>query len=117
MGFVFFALMGVVYFLTTYLQSVMGYDALEAGVRMLPVVGGLVAATKLSLAAHRAVRHEGRRSRWGLDRCSAALFVLAGAGVDTGYGRVAIALGMMGFGMVSRDVACHRVDHGLAAEG
>ena len=31
-AFVFFALMGVVYFLTTYLQSVMGYNALEAGV-------------------------------------------------------------------------------------
>ena len=97
-GFVFFALMGVVYFLTTYLQSVMGYDALEAGVRMLPVVGGLVAATKLSLAL---TERFGTKVvvAMGLSTVGAALFVLAGAGVDTGYGRVAIALGMMGFGM------------------
>ena len=97
-GFVFFALMGVVYFLTTYLQSVMGYDALEAGVRMLPVVGGLVAATKLSLAL---TERFGTKFvvAMGLSTVGAALFVLAGAGVDTGYGRVAIALGMMGFGM------------------
>ena len=38
--FVFFALMGVMYFLTTYLQSVMGYRALEAGVRMVPIASG-----------------------------------------------------------------------------
>ncbi len=50
-AFVFFALMGVVYFLTTYLQSVMGYTALEAGIRMLPVAAGLIAATKLSVEA------------------------------------------------------------------
>ena len=50
-AFVFFALMGVVYFLTTYLQSVMGYTALEAGIRMLPVAVGLIAATKLSVEA------------------------------------------------------------------
>ena len=43
--------MGVVYFLTTYLQSVMGYTALEAGIRMLPVARGLIAATKLSVVA------------------------------------------------------------------
>jgi EmrB/QacA subfamily drug resistance transporter len=97
-GFVFFALMGVVYFLTTYLQSVMGYDALEAGIRMLPVVGGLFAATKLSLVL---TERFGTKVvvAMGLSTVGAALFVLAGAGVDTGYGRVALALGMMGFGM------------------
>jgi MFS family permease len=32
-AFVFFALMGVVFFLTTYLQSVLGFSALQSGVR------------------------------------------------------------------------------------
>ena len=40
--FVFFALMGVLFFLTTYLQSVLGYSALQAGVRMLPIAVGMV---------------------------------------------------------------------------
>ena len=79
-GFVFFALMGVVYFLTTYLQSVMGYTALEAGIRMLPVAIGMVSATKVSVVV-------------------AALYLISTCGVDTGYGRVAIALGMLGTGM------------------
>ena len=48
--FVFFALMGVMYFLTTYLQSVMGYTALEAGVRMVPIALGVIFAARLSVA-------------------------------------------------------------------
>jgi EmrB/QacA subfamily drug resistance transporter len=47
--FVFFALMGVMYFLTTYLQSVMGYTALEAGVRMVPIALGVILAARLSV--------------------------------------------------------------------
>ena len=47
--FVFFALMGVMYFLTTYLQSVLGYTALEAGVRMAPIAVGLIVASQLSV--------------------------------------------------------------------
>ena len=46
---VFFALMGVMYFLTTYLQSVLGYTALEAGVRLAPIAAGLIVASKLSV--------------------------------------------------------------------
>src|SRR5690242_13309758 len=39
---VFFGLMGTVFMLTTYLQTVLGYSALEAGIRMLPVAVGLI---------------------------------------------------------------------------
>jgi EmrB/QacA subfamily drug resistance transporter len=70
--FVFFALMGVMYFLTTYLQSVMGYSALGAGVRMVPIALGVIVAARLSvrLTAHlgtkivvpRAWRSSGSRS-------------------------------------------------------
>ena len=44
-AFVFFALMGVVYFLTTYLQTVLGYGTLDTGVRMLPIAGGMIVAS------------------------------------------------------------------------
>ena len=97
-AFVFFALMGVVYFLTTYLQSVMGYTALEAGIRMLPVAGGLIAATKLSVEATKRLGTKVVVAA-GLGTVGSALYVLGTCGVDTGYGRVALALSMMGVGM------------------
>jgi EmrB/QacA subfamily drug resistance transporter len=97
-AFVFFALMGVVYFLTTYLQSVMGYTALEAGIRMLPVAAGLIGATKLSVEA---TKRLGTKIvvATGLGTVASSLYLLGTCGVDTGYGRVAIALSMMGVGM------------------
>ena len=115
-GFVFFALMGVVYFLTTYLQSVMGYDALEAGVRMLPVVGGLIAATKLSLAL---TERFGTKVvvAMGLSTVGAALFVLAGCRRGHRLRPCCHRPRHDGLRHVPRDVARHRVDHGLAAEG
>jgi EmrB/QacA subfamily drug resistance transporter len=97
-AFVFFALMGVVYFLTTYLQSVMGYTALEAGIRMLPVAGGLIAATKLSVEATKRLGTKVVVAA-GLGTVGSALYVLGTCGVATGYGRVALALSMMGVGM------------------
>ena len=97
-AFVFFALMGVVYFLTTYLQSVMGYTALEAGIRMLPVAGGVIGATKLSVEA---TKRLGTKIvvATGLGTVASSLYLLGTCGVDTGYGRVALALSMMGVGM------------------
>ena len=97
-AFVFFALMGVVYFLTTYLQSVMGYTALEAGIRMLPVAAGLIAATKVSVEA---TKRLGTKTvvATGLGTVGSSLYLLGTCGVDTGYGRVALALSMMGVGM------------------
>jgi MFS transporter, DHA2 family, multidrug resistance protein len=47
--FVYFALMGVMYFLTTYLQTVLGNSALEAGLRMLPIAVGVIVAARLSV--------------------------------------------------------------------
>jgi EmrB/QacA subfamily drug resistance transporter len=48
-AFVYFALMGVLYFLTTYLQSVLGYSAFEAGLRMVAPAAGIIVASKLSV--------------------------------------------------------------------
>ena len=97
-GFVFFALMGVVYFLTTYLQSVMGFSALDAGVRMIPVAIGMILTTKPSVLL---TERFGTKAivAMGMSVVAAALYVLSTCGVDTGYGRVALALGMLGSGM------------------
>ena len=45
---VFFALMGAIFFLTQYLQSVLGYSPLQAGVRVVPIALGLIAGAGLS---------------------------------------------------------------------
>ena len=50
---VFFALMGVMYVLTMYMQSVLGYSALQAGVKMLPIAIGMVLASKLAIGLTR----------------------------------------------------------------
>ena len=48
--FVYFALMGVMYFQTTYLHSVLGNSALHAGVMMLPTAAGMIVAARSSVA-------------------------------------------------------------------
>ena len=97
--FVFFALMGVMYFLTTYLQSVLGYTALEAGVRMTPIAVGLILATRLSVSL---------TARFGTKVVVAAGLAVVGIAlgafthveVDTPYfHKVVGALTSMGVGM------------------
>ena len=45
---VFFAMFGSIFFLTQYLQGVLGYSALEAGVRVTPVAVGLILGGPIS---------------------------------------------------------------------
>jgi EmrB/QacA subfamily drug resistance transporter len=97
-AFVYFALMGVLYLLTTYLQSVLGYSAFDAGLRMLAPAAGMIAASRPSVGL----------TRWlgtkvvvasGLAIVAGALMMLAGFDVDTGDGEIALTLGLMGFGI------------------
>jgi EmrB/QacA subfamily drug resistance transporter len=96
--FVFFALMGVMYFMTTYLQSVLGYDPLEAGIRMLPIAAGLILATKTSVALTRRLGTKIVVAA-GLFQVAGALWMITGFGVDTGYAQIAFVLGTLGAGM------------------
>jgi EmrB/QacA subfamily drug resistance transporter len=97
--FVFFALMGVMYFLTTYLQSVMGYSALQAGVRMVPIAIGLILASRLSVAL---TAHLGTKLvvAGGLAIVAVALGAFTAVDANTEYyWRVIGALSLMGVGM------------------
>ncbi len=95
---VFFSLFGAIFFLTMYLQEVMDYGALAAGLRVTPIAAGLVLGGPLSAKlADRA----GTRNvvAGGLTVVAAALLLLSGAGPDTGYGLIAVSLVLMGLGM------------------
>jgi EmrB/QacA subfamily drug resistance transporter len=96
--FVFFALMGVMYFLTTYLQSVLGFSALEAGVRMLPIAAGMIVASKLSVAM---TRRFGTKLTvaTGLAHVAGSMLLIAGFDTGTGDMQIAMALGTMGQGI------------------
>jgi EmrB/QacA subfamily drug resistance transporter len=97
---VFFSLFGAIYFLTTYLQSVMDYGALDAGLRVTPVALGLVLGGPLSakLAGRLGTRNV---VAGGLLVVATALLMLSGADADSGYGLIAASLVLLGFGMGS----------------
>ncbi|MGY1702862.1 MFS transporter [Geodermatophilus sp. SYSU D00766] len=92
-----FALMGLLYFFSQYLQLVRGHTALEAGVRELPltlaslgvlvVVGPLVARAGL-----------GRAIGLGLGLSAVGMLALAGAASLPGYAGLAVALLVLGAG-------------------
>jgi EmrB/QacA subfamily drug resistance transporter len=96
----FFALFGMIFFLTQYLQDVQGYTALEAGIRTMPVAAGLVLGGPLSAKL---------TERLGIKIVvPAGLTVLAGAmwlltlpTAGSGYGLIAAALVLLGLGMAT----------------
>jgi EmrB/QacA subfamily drug resistance transporter len=96
--FVFFALMGVMYFLTTYLQSVLGYSALEAGVRMLPIAAGMILASKVSVSLTRRFGTKCSVAS-GLATVAGALAMIGMFDEHTSGFQIAMALGTLGQGM------------------
>ncbi|WP_149830252.1 DHA2 family efflux MFS transporter permease subunit [Streptomyces tailanensis] len=94
---VMFVLSGLLFVLPPYLQAVLGHDAFGTGVRLLPLMGGLLVAAR---AAQPVVVRFGPRAV-----VSAGLAVLAFAGflgsrttVDSGYGFTALWLSFAGAG-------------------
>jgi EmrB/QacA subfamily drug resistance transporter len=94
---VFFALLGSVFVLTQYLQFVLGYTPLEAGIRVLPIATLVVGAPLSARLAERV----GTKAvvTTGLLVVAAGLAVLASAEADSPYGLVATGLAVLGFGM------------------
>ncbi|MFF3936321.1 DHA2 family efflux MFS transporter permease subunit [Streptomyces phaeofaciens] len=94
---VMFVLSGLMFVLPPYLQAVLGHDALGTGVRLLPLMGGLIVAAR---GAQPVVARFGARAV-----VSAGLVVLAFAAllgsrttVDSGYGFTALWLSLAGAG-------------------
>jgi Na+/melibiose symporter-like transporter len=94
---VMFVLSGLLFVLPQYLQAVLGHDALGTGVRLLPMMGGLLVAAR---GAQPVVARFGARAV-----VSAGLVVLAFAALlgsrtttDSGYGFTALWLSITGIG-------------------
>jgi EmrB/QacA subfamily drug resistance transporter len=94
----FFALFGTVFFLTQYLQAVLGYSALEAGVRTLPVAGGLILGGPLSAKLAERIGTKVVVAA-GLALVATGLALLGFAEADAGYAPIALAQVILGFGM------------------
>ncbi|HLQ61209.1 MAG TPA: DHA2 family efflux MFS transporter permease subunit, partial [Candidatus Acidoferrales bacterium] len=92
-----FALMGVLFVLTPFLQIVQGNDAQATGARLLPLIGGIVLGAVGSdrLAARLGVRV---MLPLGLLICAAGMGMLSMIQADSGYGLLAVALPVIGVG-------------------
>jgi EmrB/QacA subfamily drug resistance transporter len=95
---VFFSLFGALFFLSQYLQFVLGYDALQSGVRLLPIAFALVIAAPLSSTL---VSRIGTKYvvTLGLLFVAAAMGLFSRVTTTSGYGLVAIVLVVIGVGM------------------
>lgn len=94
----FFSLFGVIFLLTQYLQFVLGYSALEAGVRTAPIALGMVIGSAM---APRLAERFGTTKvvAFGLFVLSATLVSFTFLGVATGYAVIGVSIVAMAFGM------------------
>ncbi len=96
--FVFFAMFGSLFFVSQYLQFVLGYSALESGVALLPLAASLMIAAP---ASAKLVSVFGTKIvvTLGLVLVAAALFVFSFVSETSGYPLVAVVLILVGAGM------------------
>jgi EmrB/QacA subfamily drug resistance transporter len=94
----FFAMFGSVFFITQYLQSVLGYSPLEAGVRVLPVAAGLMVAGP---ASAKLTERIGTKIvvAMGLVLVAAGLGLVSLYEVDSAFGLIALAEVVLGLGI------------------
>ncbi|PSL05872.1 EmrB/QacA subfamily drug resistance transporter [Haloactinopolyspora alba] len=96
---VFFAMMAAAFFLSVYLQTVLGYTPLEAGLRILPLAVGLIVGGPTAMAVAQRVGE-----RWptvlGLVLLAVSFWIYAGTTVDSAYAPRGLGATMLlGFGM------------------
>ncbi|MCU1456860.1 MAG: drug resistance transporter [Actinomycetia bacterium] len=95
---VFFAMLGASFIITQYLQTVLGFDALQAGFRMLPMAIVLLVVAPL---APRLVERVGTKLVVGSGLSIAAIGLVAAANVPltNGYPHLVWSMSLMSFGM------------------
>jgi EmrB/QacA subfamily drug resistance transporter len=98
--FVNFAVMGILFVMPQYLQAVLGHDAFGTGIRVLPLIGGLMVAATLTETL---VARFGTRTvvSAGLALLAAGALLGATTSVGDGYGFTALwfTVAGLGFGM------------------
>ncbi|PBC62589.1 MFS transporter [Streptomyces sp. Tue6028] len=95
--FVNFAVMGILFVVPQYLQAVLGHDSFATGIRVLPLIGGLMAA---ATASESLVPRIGARAAVTLGMAVLAGGALLGATTDgaDGYAFTALWLSLTGLG-------------------
>jgi MFS transporter, DHA2 family, multidrug resistance protein len=93
-----FGMFGLLFSLPQFFQTIGGHDALGSGLRLLPVIGGLMVGARI---ADKLVPRLGAKVvvALGLLLIAAGLFTGAATGPDTGYGYVAIWVTLAGIGL------------------
>lgn len=91
-----FALYGSLFTLTQYLQFVLGYEPLEAGLRLLPIITIVAAARVGVVLVRRAGLH--RTTAMGIAAVAIAVGLVAALDVDT-PGRALLAVAALGVGL------------------
>jgi Na+/melibiose symporter-like transporter len=90
-----FAMTGVLFVLSPYLQVVQGNDAQGTGIRLLPLIAAMMVGAAGSAWLSKRLGAKVMVSG-GLLGIAAGMLLLSRAGVDTGFGLVAIALAVIG---------------------
>jgi predicted MFS family arabinose efflux permease len=90
-----FAMTGVLFVLSPYLQIVQGNDAQGTGIRLLPLIGAMMVGAISSDWLSKRLGAKVMVSV-GMLGIAAGMLLLSRAGVDTGFGLVAIALAVIG---------------------
>ena len=95
---VFFALFGSLFFLTQYLQFVLGYSALEAGYRVAPIALVLIVVSPIT---GRLVNRLGNKVlvTAGMSVVAAGLWFLSTLTITSGYPHALVTLMVLGTGM------------------
>lgn len=93
-----FAIGGVLFILTPFLQLVQGNDAQQTGIRLLPMIGGIVAGAAPSdrLSARLGTK---AMIAAGLLVSAAGAVLLSEVGADSGFAQTAVAEAVIGLGI------------------